>query len=319
MAANYWVSSQRRHWQFSRDELRDIRSRLEDSVSTSASASAASLITQYPLPERRLLSVFFREQITKLGRRLQLRQQAQATAQIYVRRFYTRVEIRRTNPYLVLAVALYLAAKMEECPQHIRLVVNEARNAWPEFITTDSAKIGEGEFRLIHELNSQLIVHHPYRTLSEVQTVLGLSTEENSTACAVVNDHYLTDLPLLYPPHVIAVTAIFFTLALKPSSASSTSSSASASASAQQSSAAALQQQQQSSGGCGGGGTAQQQQQQNKLQRFLTWLAESNVDMEAVVDCMQEMISLYEVWEQYNERVCKEQIARFVKARGLDK
>ena len=70
-------------------------------------------------------------EITKLGRRLQLRQQAQATAQIYVRRFYTKVEIRRTNPYLVLAVALYLAAKMEECPQHIRLVVNEARNAWP--------------------------------------------------------------------------------------------------------------------------------------------------------------------------------------------
>ena len=67
----------------------------------------------------------------KIGRRLNIRQQAIATAQIYIRRFYTKVEIRRTNPYLVVATALYLACKMEECPQHIRIVVSEARNTWP--------------------------------------------------------------------------------------------------------------------------------------------------------------------------------------------
>ena len=160
-----------------------------------------------------------------------------------------------------------------------------------DFITTDPAKIGEGEFRLIHELNSQLIVHHPYRTLSEVQTVLGLTTEEKSLAWSVVNDHYITDLPLLYPPHVIAITAAFFTIALKPTQTSSQTPTT-------------------DTAGAGA---------QNKLQKFTTWLAESDVDMEAIIDCMQEMISLYEVWEQYNERVCKEQIARFVKARSLDK
>ena len=70
-------------------------------------------------------------EIMKLGRRLQLRQLVLATAQIYVRRFYCKVELRRTNPYLVMATAVYLAGKMEECPVHIRVVVNEARNAWP--------------------------------------------------------------------------------------------------------------------------------------------------------------------------------------------
>ena len=60
-----------------------------------------------------------------------VRQQAIATAQIFIRRFYIKVEIRRTNPYLVLVTALYLACKMEECPQHIRVVVSEARNMWP--------------------------------------------------------------------------------------------------------------------------------------------------------------------------------------------
>ena len=54
-----------------------------------------------------------------------------ATAQLYTRRFYSKVEIRRTNPYLVLATSVYLACKMEECPHHIRLVVSEGRILWP--------------------------------------------------------------------------------------------------------------------------------------------------------------------------------------------
>lgn len=53
-----------------------------------------------------------------------------ATAQVYVKRFYTKVEIRRTNPFLVITTALYLACKMEECPQHIRLMTQEARSLW---------------------------------------------------------------------------------------------------------------------------------------------------------------------------------------------
>lgn len=65
-----------------------------------------------------------------MARPLIIRQQAVATAQVYVRRFYTKVEVRRTNPALVLATALYLACKMEECPQHIRMIMAETRHAW---------------------------------------------------------------------------------------------------------------------------------------------------------------------------------------------
>ena len=70
-------------------------------------------------------------ELAKLGKKVSARQQALATAQVYLRRFYSRVEIRRTNPYLVLSTALYLACKMEECPQHIRSFVSEARPIWP--------------------------------------------------------------------------------------------------------------------------------------------------------------------------------------------
>lgn len=68
-----------------------------------------------------------------MARPLGIRQQALATAQVYVRRFYTKIEIRRTNPALILATALYLACKMEECPQHIRMILAEARHCWGEW------------------------------------------------------------------------------------------------------------------------------------------------------------------------------------------
>lgn len=62
---------------------------------------------------------------------MNLRQQPIATAQVYVRRFYMNVEIRRTNPYTVMTTAVYLASKMEESPVHIRFVLGEAVRQWP--------------------------------------------------------------------------------------------------------------------------------------------------------------------------------------------
>lgn len=70
-------------------------------------------------------------ELVKLSKTMSIRQQAIATAHVYIRRYYMKVEVRRTNPYLVMATALYLACKMEECPLHIRVMVSEARNIWP--------------------------------------------------------------------------------------------------------------------------------------------------------------------------------------------
>lgn len=51
MAANYWDSTQRRYWTFTREELADIRQRVED--------KHRHLLQMYPLPDRRLLNIFF--------------------------------------------------------------------------------------------------------------------------------------------------------------------------------------------------------------------------------------------------------------------
>lgn len=159
-----------------------------------------------------------------------------------------------------------------------------------------------------------MIVHQPYRSLTALQTIFSLAQEESALAWSTINDHYMTDLPLLYAPHTIAIMAILLALVLRPnitglqSAGNSTVGMANAAH-------AALSAVGQAKSGMDKqvGGT------RNKVQRLANWLAESNIDIEAIVDCTQEMISFYEVQEQYNEKLTREQINRFVKARGLDK
>jgi len=168
-------------------------------------------------------------------------------------------------------------------------------------VSSDTSKLGECEFHLISEMNSQLIVHHPYRSLTDIQAQFSLTPDEMSTAWSVVNDHYFTDLPLLHPPHVIAITAVFFAIVFKPNPGTTQS----------QSMHNAMQQLNAKTGSTAAA--------QPRVQNLLNWLAESAISIEAVVDCTQELISLYQVWDGYNEKTCKEQVTRFVKARGLDK
>lgn len=53
MAANYWESTQRRYWQFTREQLEGLRKKLEDDDQT--------LVQMYPLPQLRHLSIYFNQ------------------------------------------------------------------------------------------------------------------------------------------------------------------------------------------------------------------------------------------------------------------
>ncbi|KAK8216359.1 cyclin-like protein [Phyllosticta capitalensis] len=310
MAANYWSSTQHRFWTFSKPQLAAIRRSLED--------ENRELVLKFHLPDRRLLSIYFSSQLNKLVRRLKLSQQAVATAQVYIRRVYTKVEIRKTNPNLVLVTALYLACKMEESPQHIRMILGEAKQAWQDIILPDTSKLGECEFHIISELNSQLIIHHPYRSLADLQSSWKLTQEEQTVAEYLINDHYLTDMPLLHAPHVVAIAAMVLAVTIGPPQAqaglnmlsaanmqSAMANLANAGGAAGGGAGAA--------GGAGGGGSPA------RIQHLMNWLAETSIDIDGVADCTQEFISLYEVWETYNEKLCKDQINRFVKTRNLEK
>ncbi|RSL70005.1 RNA polymerase II holoenzyme cyclin-like subunit [Fusarium duplospermum] len=318
MSANYWESTQRRFWQFTKDQLVTMRQKLED--------DNAELVRMFPLPQQRHLNIYFNQQLIRLAKRLTIRQQSMATAQVYMKRFYSKVEIRRTNPYLVIATAIYLACKMEESPQHIRLIVTEARQMWGDLVAIDTSKLGECEFFMISEMRSQLIVHQPYRSISALRSELSLVEDEVQLARSVINDHYMTDLPLLYAPHIIALVAILLALVLRPNNSApgqgSGSAAAAGLAAAQQALLRAQGQSSQTGFSDASAAEPKEKQQQarvSRVQRFAAWLVESNVEIASMVDATQEIISFYECYEQYNDKLTREQINRFVKARGLDK
>ncbi|KAF3936298.1 Cyclin-C [Dactylella cylindrospora] len=315
MAANFWASSQRAHWQLSREKVADLRKALDEEDTNKGLGIA------YPLPDNKQLQVYLHSCTQRLGRRLQLRQQPLATAETYLKRFYLKVSMRDTNPYLMLSTCVYLACKMEECPQHIRTVVNEARAIFQEFIPQDVAKLAECEFHLISELNSYLIIHHPYRTLMEVQVPLKLSSDEITASWSFLNDSYVTDLILHYPPHTIAFTAIFLAVFVRPAvhTQANLNASSSAAISITNTTANPIPPQPGSQGVIvpPPSNVSVQGLTGSRLSQMSEWFAESGVDMEAIVECTQEMISLYDVWENFNEKACRESIARLIRGRQL--
>ena len=275
---------------------------------------------------------------------------------VYIHRYLISTPIYNVNIYLLISTAFYLASKTEESPHHIRLVIAEARSLWPEFIPGDVARIGEMEFNLISELRSQLIIWHPYRTLKDLEEnhSLGITTDESRLAWSIINDSYMTDLPLTCPPHVIAFMAIFLAVIVQPSKAQLSLTSLPQSqqlarntlppsslpnsfdslggrtgmadslthslgnlSSSQPSSVPSSQGSNGSSGGNGErtAGAAKAE----KIQRMSRFLANSEVDLKQMAEATQELISLYELWEQYSERAVKDALSRYIKGRGLDK
>ena len=271
--------------------------------------------------------------------------------------------MQSVNLYLLLATAFYLASKTEESPHHIRLVASEARQAWPDFVPVDVSRLGEMEFCLISEMRSQMIVWHPYRTLLELKDNqdLKLNSDELGLAWMIINDSYMTDLPLTCPPHLIAVIAVFLAIVFYPN--------AQATGGRQPSSDVHVNMEQNTFPSMGGRpgmsgamGSAMQDfpmndsssipaatngysvgasrtvptdrvgqslpekasggttiQHSDKFHSAVKFLIESDIDLKQMIEGTQEIISLYEIWEQMqnNEKAIKDAVARCLRENRL--
>ncbi|KAI8371344.1 cyclin-like protein [Radiomyces spectabilis] len=251
MAANYWASSQKKYWLLDRWTL--SRSREEDLKYLSDNDYIK-------------LKIWFCHLIQKLAKRLQLRQQVVATAFVYFKRFYTKNSLRSTDPTLVLVTCVYLATKIEECPIHIKIVTQEAKHIFQvDFggFTYDSSKVAEFEFYLLEELEFYLIVWHPYRSLTQICNELGMRESGIQYAWFILNDSYRTDVCLLYPPHMIALAALYLTVVLNHADFAP---------------------------GSVGDRTDMRQ-----------WFADLNVDIESIVEISQEILAIYEIWANWKE------------------
>lgn len=72
---------------------------------------------------------------------------------------------------------VYVAAKVEETPVHIRNVVQQACKLWAEQgyydFSSDITTLAEMEFYLLEDLQFHLVVYHPYRSLITIAGAVG--------------------------------------------------------------------------------------------------------------------------------------------------
>ncbi|CCK71610.1 cyclin-dependent protein serine/threonine kinase regulator SSN8 KNAG_0H01960 [Huiozyma naganishii CBS 8797] len=301
MSGSYWTSTQRLKWQHSKASLARERQKLwilesqlfpqglsivMTTKSKDAQGTVLTTTKNIPIMHRDLhydkdynLRIYCYFLIMKLGRRLNIRQITLATAHIYLSRFLLKASVREVNLYLLVTTCVYLACKVEECPQYIRNLVTEARSLWPEFVPPDPTKVTEFEFYLIEELQSYLIVHNPYKSMLQITKVLkeppyniNFFNEDIQNCWSLINDSYINDVHLIYPPHIIAMACMFITVSIQNGK-----------------SVDSLKQQDAS---------AELTPTQESFNRFI---AESQVDLEELMDTIQQQITLYDHWDKYHE------------------
>ncbi|KAF8415152.1 cyclin-like protein, partial [Boletus edulis BED1] len=231
----------------------------------------------------------------------------------------------------------WIDGKAAESRQDIKNVVAEARLFFSQqpfgvkSFPSDNSKLAEMEFYLVGDLECDLTVFHPYRTLTALckkesasesmaeagevgvevddgprywgtgEGRLELSDDALQIAWSIINDTYRSDLCLLYPPHLLAITALYLTLAITAlyltlvlhaptrdlvlqKSSSNTSNDAHANPlrrSSRQASNASME--------------------SKKPQDIIGFFAGLNVSMSLVATIAQEIISLYSAWERYRE------------------
>lgn len=210
MAGNYWHSSHYQQWLLDRQDL--LRERHKDLVTLNEEGYQK-------------LMIFYADFMQALGEALGVKQQVVATSIVYFKRFYVRNSLKCIDPLLLAPTCIFLASKVEEYGviSNHRLIQtcqtvykNKFSFAWnisefPYKIT----HVLECEFYLLEMMDCCLILYHPYRPLTQYVQDWPDKDVLLPTAWHVINDSYRTDIPLLYPPHQIALACLHMACVIK--------------------------------------------------------------------------------------------------------
>lgn len=194
MAANFWTSS---HYRSLFDD---------DKIGHVLPADLEHGLTEEDV---KVVKIGMSLYIRYLAHQAKVRQRVVATAIAYFRRIYKRKSFAEFDPCLVAPTCLYLASKAEESTvpaKHLlffmKKIITEDKSCY------EVKDILEMEMKLLEALDYYLVVYHPYRPLVRFLQEAGL-TDLIVEAWSLVNDTYKTDLILMYPPHMIALSCIF--------------------------------------------------------------------------------------------------------------
>ncbi|PVD19140.1 hypothetical protein C0Q70_21704 [Pomacea canaliculata] len=174
--------------------------------------------------EYQKIMIFFANFIQALGEQLKVRQQVIATATIYFKRFYARNSLKCIDPWLMAPTCIFLASKVEEFGviSNSRLITtcqnvvkNKFAYAYPQEYPYRIQNVLECEFYLLEMMDCCLILYHAYRPLTKYCADLNSDTELLPLAWRIANDSLRTDVPLLYPPYLIALACLHMACVIK--------------------------------------------------------------------------------------------------------
>eukprot|EP00826_Nyctotherus_ovalis_P039443 TRINITY_DN3795_c0_g2_i2.p1 TRINITY_DN3795_c0_g2~~TRINITY_DN3795_c0_g2_i2.p1 ORF type:complete len:365 (-),score=108.97 TRINITY_DN3795_c0_g2_i2:77-1171(-) len=179
------------------------------------------------LQEESNLRLFACELVQEAGIMLKLPQVTIATAMELLHRLFFRCSFVRVSLFNAAGACLFLATKLEETPKKIRDVISvldhliklKRRTPSPvPVLNLDSDEFAllrkqlvKTERLLLRELGFALthLTVKPYKYLYYYLKVLKLDREFAQTAWNYINDVYRTAVCVSFPPHVLAVTAIY--------------------------------------------------------------------------------------------------------------
>ncbi|KAJ2503185.1 RNA polymerase II holoenzyme cyclin-like subunit [Coemansia sp. RSA 1972] len=250
MAANYWESSQFQRFLLTRFELAEIEK---------------MHMAQLTANELAYLKIYFTNLIALIGKRFHVRQEIIATATVYFKRFYINNTFYDIDPYLMTTTCVYLACKVEECPHNIKQVWNESKLIRFPYDVPD---VAECESYLLEEMKFYLVVYHPYQVLIDIHEQANMPKASLQAAWSIINDSFKTDMVFVYPPHVIAIAALFLSRVVDQGNQSDIE--------------------------------AQQ------------WYADLNVDVTDVLQVVNELLAVYEVWTGYVDEKMPDMVSRYI-------
>ncbi|CBY37866.1 unnamed protein product [Oikopleura dioica] len=220
----FHTSTQREHWTFSsKDDLFTLRERVNENYRSKMSSRLKLGPSQWLAPDEELKYIkYYEGRLQSFCNHFKvpvknifcLPPTVKATSIIYFKRFYLRTSAMEYNPRFVAFACLWLATKVEEFNVSITEFVENLRPKDQEELTLFEDLILSLELPIIHALKYHLTIHNPYRPLEGFLIDLRTRCEglQNSdilrqNAYAFLEKVFRTDVPLLYPPSVIAIAA----------------------------------------------------------------------------------------------------------------
>eukprot|EP00850_Spirogloea_muscicola_P011220 SM000069S20657 [mRNA] locus=s69:72308:75543:+ [translate_table: standard] len=209
--ADFESSSQRQRWLLPAAELYGTTKKEVPPDGSNAeempmeeSARAAAVDTSGPLPEALtveeevLILRYYEHKIQQVCGAFNFPNKIQATAIMYLKRFYLRWSTMEHDPKHIMLTCVYLACKVEEF--HV------SAEEFGKGIQQDPQVVLKNELTVLQGLCFELIIYAPYRSMDG----LLLDYEELSQAGRFAADKImLTDAPLMYSPGKLAVAALW--------------------------------------------------------------------------------------------------------------